>query len=149
MADELAGPLAYGDVWVAVAIGLPVLLLAVLLRRRLQGVVAWWRARGGTLRARRAACLAAITDVERRHRDGQLTAGDLHGELSRLVRDFVRGSGDTRADSMTLRELEQAGTHDALLEAVREFYRGRFDPSHTGEVAESLASARTLVARWR
>lgn len=148
MADELAGPLAYATGWWWALAALTALPFALAVARRLPAWAERWvnrPRRGSVLRAQ---CLSAIAGIERSHAAGDLTAREAHTELSRALREFAGRVGQPGADTMTLAELERAGTGESLLDAVRAFYDGAFDARPTSAVSESARIARQVVTGW-
>ncbi|MFC5728724.1 MULTISPECIES: hypothetical protein [Nocardioides] len=150
--EEFAGPVAYSDRWLWIALVLAVLVL-------LYYAAAWWltRPRQGP---------AAPTDVEapdarREHLDridriedevrtGSLSPRGGHQELSDVVRSYVASVTTLPARTMALADF-RARAPKELVDAIELMYPPEFAPDDVvarDRFDDALGQARALVTTW-
>ncbi|MFT4284117.1 MAG: hypothetical protein QM598_04720 [Protaetiibacter sp.] len=92
---------------------------------------------------------AAIDDVERRVRSGELGARRAHAELSRLMRAFVNEYSGLEAPVLTLQDLVAQGVHPALVDALGRFtYPSLFRRGAPVDPVLGVQAARQVVQSW-
>jgi len=152
--EEFTDPVSYSAVWTAVAILLPLLVIAWYAGvtwwtrdRAVSHVPAWfrvWRARRSHLRA--------LARVEAGQESGELSTRQAHQAVSATVRSFVSEVGDVDARTMNLEQLRVSGV-PKVAAVVGLVYPPAFGPSDEGDSEErlgaALADARELVTAWR
>ncbi len=153
-AAELQGPVAYADVWAQLAIG-GLVAVAVYYAAAL-----WWtRDRvprrdadppGRRTRHLRRRHLRELDAVERRVREGQISARRGHQEISTIVRDFAEAMGVRPASAMTLNALRPVAPRP-LTDLVASLYEPAFagdEPEAAERFARAVDRARQVVTSW-
>ncbi|MBW1639759.1 hypothetical protein G3H63_11860, partial [Microbacterium resistens] len=93
--------------------------------------------------------LGGIARIEQRYRDGELDARRANLELSRAVRAFVNEYSGLEAPVLALEDLERAGVHPALLEALRRhYYPSVFRRGPALDPIAGAEAARRVVTTW-
>lgn len=151
--EEFTDPVSYAAVWTAVAIVLPLLVVAW------YGGVTWWT-RDRTVshvptwfrvwRARRAH-LRALARVETAQERGELSTRQAHQAVSATVRSFVSEVGDVDARTMNLEQLRVSGV-PKVAAVVGLVYPPAFGPREEENADQrlgaALTEARELVTSW-
>lgn len=147
-------PVNYSPGWIALALGLLVLLAAfyilvpVLTRatssERPPSDIDWMPDAGPGLQRK---YLDLIDEVRESHHRGELGVRAAHQRLSLLLRFFAYESSGIRAPQMTLADLRR-GQVTPLAAAVERLYPGAFREVERGSVDDAAAMAKRVIETW-
>jgi hypothetical protein len=151
--EELTDPVSYSGVWTAVAVVLPLLVLAwyagvtwVTRDRTVSHQPEWFR----VWRTRRAH-LHRLERIKVSRERGDLSTRRAHQEVSATVRSFVAEVGGLDARAMNLEQLRASGVPQVVA-VVELVYPAAFGPEEGGDdeqrLGSALADARELVTAW-
>lgn len=156
--EELYPPAQYAGWWLLVAVGILVVIVAVVwlilfLTRPPRQAPEPAPEKPGTpveqLERLRADYLARIDDIERAHRAGELDAREVSGELSALTRGFVNEYTGVATPVMSLEEIADHRVHPALVHALAQYYYPSiFGEGEPADPAAGAAAAREVVTAW-
>ena len=151
--EEFAGPVAYSDRWLWIALTLAVLVVVYY-------AAAWWLTR--PRRDRGAARPGVVVpDVRREHLDridrieddvrtGSLSPRDGHQQLSDVVRSYVASVTTLPARTMALADF-RARAPQELVDAIELMYPPEFAPGDAvarDRFDDAVGQARGLVTAW-
>jgi hypothetical protein len=149
-AGEFTGPVGYSAIWVVLAVGLVVLVVAYYV------AVARWGAAGfvpdteaSALEEARADHLRRIAAIESSVRSGRLPLRAAFQDLSLAVRSFVHEVTDVPARYLALEDL-RGSADPKVADAIARMYPPEFGPDDVApkELLASLEQARELVTTW-
>lgn len=148
----VGGPNPYAGYWLWLAVTLVVLVIlwyaAVLLwtmpATRLRELPVLGGLHGRLVRRRFA---AAVRDIDRRRRRGELPQGQAYAELNRTVRSFLHLATGMRVQYLQVDELAAGELASAapLFAALRD---ARFDGTSDADPAELAGAAEELIRSW-
>ncbi len=157
--DELYPPVQYGWGWVALAIGILVLLavttwLVVFLTRprrsiTLPGAGVHTPLAADVLGQLRVTYLGDVQRIEDAYRSGNMDPRRANLELSRLVRRFVNEYSGLEAPVLALDDLIARGVDPALIDAIRRhYYPSIFQRGPAIDPIYGAEAARKVVTTW-
>ncbi|GGD26622.1 hypothetical protein GCM10010915_03330 [Microbacterium faecale] len=152
--DGLYPPVQYEGWWLALALGILVLLAAA-------AWIMWAAVRPRRERAPEPAPLSVQLDslrahhleridrVERAYADGTMSPRIANAELSAISRSFVNAFTGIETPVLPLEDLEARGASPELVAAVRRhFYPSVFERDVPADPAAGIAAARQVVTGW-
>lgn len=154
--DELYPPVQYGPLWMLLALGVIVLVIAAIWAvlfftrsRRAAQRLASGPVTADALTLLRHEYLDAVDDIERRWTGKQIGARQANFELSRMTRAFVNEFSGIEAPVLALEDLVEMGVHPALIDAIkRHYYPSIFGRGPAIDPAAGAAAARKVVSEW-
>ncbi len=139
---DLQSPFSFSNYWYAAAIGL--IALAVLLRFLIDRLFAVQVRSPFRLDRLHRDCMAKISAIESSYNSNAINSREVHQQMSREVRKFIRNVTGLQAETMVCEDLCRTGRPE-LAALIKSYYAPEFARTFKVDTKESLEKGRELV----